>query len=192
VSNGAIYTLGSVPAAGCSTSDLLSGVKTNASVFVSGGTVNGVGSFTATCSGATDNADNSQATTVSASYSVIYDPAGISGILQPVNPDNTSLFSRGRAVPIKFRLAGDEPSGFDYSGWTLQRIKVACNNFDLEDAAIEAVADNPSNAFRYDAGDDQYINNASFKDQAAGTCWKVRVTLDSGQTMESAIFKLQK
>ena len=54
------------------------------------------------------------------------------------------------------------------------------------------MAENPSNAFRYDAGDDQYINNVSFKDQAAGTCWKVRVTLDSGQTMESAIFKLQK
>ena len=191
------YIRGSVPAAGCQTEDQvgLSGVQTPASLepLSGSGTTNpnGVGSFTATCSGGTDNADNPQAA-ASVTYSVIYDPAGISGILQPINPDGTSLFSRGKAVPVKFRLAGDEPNGFVYSGWTLQRIKVSCTDFDSEDAAIEAATENPSNAFRYDAGADQYIHNASFKDQAAGTCWKVRVTLDSNQTMESAVFKLQK
>jgi hypothetical protein len=197
VSNGATYIRGSVPTAGCTTQDNTngSGVQTNASLVMSGPGMtnpNGVGSFTATCSGGKDNANNSQAAPVSVTYSVIYSPAGISGILQPINPDNTSLFSRGKAVPVKFRLAGDEPNGFNYSGWTLQRIKVACANFDSEDAAIEAVAENPSNAFRYDASADQYINNASFKDQLAGTCWKVRVTLDSGQSLDSAVFSLQK
>jgi hypothetical protein len=195
VENGQTYIRGSVPPTGCDEEDNLSGVQTAASLTMSGpGTTNpnGVGSFTATCSGAKDNADNSQAAPVSASYSVIYDPAGISGILQPINPDGTSLFGRGKAVPVKFRLAGDEPNGFSYSGWTLQRIKISCTDFDSEDAAIEAATENPSNAFRYDGGADQYINNASFKDQAAGTCWKVRVTLDSNQTMESAVFKLQK
>jgi hypothetical protein len=194
VSNGATYIRGSVPTAGCDTQDSLSGVQTPASLTMSGpGTTNpnGVGSFTAACGGAKDNADNPQAA-ASVTYSVIYDPAGISGILQPINPDNTSVFSRGKAVPVKFRLAGDEPNGFAYSGWTIQRIKVSCTSFDTEDALPEAVPENPSNAFRYDAGADQYINNASFKDQAAGTCWKVRVTLDSLQTMDSAVFKLQK
>jgi hypothetical protein len=193
VSHGATYIRGSVPSAGCNTQDNLSGVQTTASLVMSGpgmANPNGVGSFTATCSGAKDNANNSGS--ASATYSVIYDPAGLSGILQPINPDNTSLFSRGKAVPVKFRLAGDEPNGFNYSGWTLQRIKVLCTNFDSADAAIEAVVENPSNAFRYDAGSDQYINNASFKDQPVGTCWKVRVTLDSNQTMESAVFSLQR
>jgi hypothetical protein len=192
VANGQAYTLGSVPAAGCNTTDQgidNSGVAETATPSVTGGTVNGVGTFQAKCTGGKDNAGN-LADDATVTYLVEY--GGVSGILQPINPDNTSLFSRGKAVPVKFRLAGDEPNGFNVSGWTLQRVKVNCTNFDSEDAAIEAVAENPSNAFRYDAGADQYINNASFKDQLAATCWKVKVTLDSGQTMESAIFRLQK
>jgi hypothetical protein len=189
VSNGATYTVGSVPAAGCQTTDNLSGVAESATPSVSGGTSNGVGSFTAACNGGKDNAGNS-ADSASVTYNVHY--AGLSGILQPINPDNSSLFSRGKAVPVKFKLAGDEPNGFDYSAWKLERIKVSCTNFDTEEATLESVVENPSNAFRYDSAADQYINNASFKDQAAGTCWKVRVSLDSGQTMDSAIFKLQK
>src|SRR6202040_2922909 len=58
VTNGAIYTFGSVlPTAGCNTTDALSGVATNATVSVTGGT-NGAGTFTATCAGATDIAGN--------------------------------------------------------------------------------------------------------------------------------------
>ena len=137
---------------------------------------NGVGSFTATCSGAKDNADNSQA----AGVSLLGDrrPGRTQRHPAADQPDGTSLFNRGKAVPVKFRLAGDEPTDSSTSGWTLQRIKVSCTDFDSEDAALEAAAEYPSNAFRYDAGADQYINNASFKDQLAGTCWKVRVTLD--------------
>lgn len=189
VSNGATYTLGSVPAAGCQTTDNLSGVAESATLSVGGGTSNGVGSFTAKCSGGKDNAGNT-ADNASATYNVHY--AGLSGILQPINLDNSSLFSRGKAVPVKFKLAGDEPNGFDYSAWRLERIKVSCTNFDSEEATLESVVENPSNAFRYDSAADQYVNNASFKDQAAGTCWKVRVTLDSGQAMDSATFKLQR
>lgn len=65
VSNGASYPVGSVPVAGCTTTDGLSGVATQATVSVTGGT----GSFTATCSGATDNAGNSAAP-VSVNYTV--------------------------------------------------------------------------------------------------------------------------
>jgi hypothetical protein len=58
VSNGASYTLGSVPTAACSTTDATSGVATAATVAVAGGNGDGKGSFTAACSGATDNAGN--------------------------------------------------------------------------------------------------------------------------------------
>ncbi len=67
VSNGATYLEGNVPTAGCSTADTLSGVATNASVQV---TNNGGGSYTATCSGATDRADNA-APPISVSYMVV-------------------------------------------------------------------------------------------------------------------------
>ncbi|MEZ4734646.1 MAG: hypothetical protein R3E79_46740 [Caldilineaceae bacterium] len=69
VSNGASYTVGSVPTAGCSSSDALAGIATQATVSVTGGNPDGTGSFTATCSGASDNAGNSAAP-VSVSYMV--------------------------------------------------------------------------------------------------------------------------
>jgi hypothetical protein len=69
VTNGATYAFGSVPTAACSTSDALAGVATQATLNVTGGNSDGTGSFTATCSGATDNAGNSAAP-VSVSYSV--------------------------------------------------------------------------------------------------------------------------
>ncbi len=60
---------GSVPTAGCATSDALSGVQTNATPGVTGGDANGLGTFTASCTGATDNAGNAGAT-VSVTYQV--------------------------------------------------------------------------------------------------------------------------
>ena len=69
VSNGAGYTLGSVPTAACSTTDATSGVATAATVAVAGGNGDGTGSFTAACSGATDNAGNNTPP-VSAAYTV--------------------------------------------------------------------------------------------------------------------------
>ena len=68
VTQGAVYRLGSVPAARCATSDALSGVATNATVKVTGGNRHGEGQFTATCSGATDNAGN-----VAPPVAVVYD-----------------------------------------------------------------------------------------------------------------------
>jgi hypothetical protein len=188
VEGGSTYTLGAVPTAGCSTSDATSGVQTNATVNVTGGTSNGVGEFTVACSGAKDNAGNSQ-DAVSLKYTVQF--GGLSGILQPINPDNTSLFNRGQAVPVKFKLDGDPSSGFNTSTWKLERVSASCSSFDTNDAVTEPVSSvNPSNVFRYDASADQYIFNADFRQQAVGSCWKVKVTLDSGQNFTSAIFKL--
>jgi beta-glucosidase len=68
LTGGASYPLGSLPAAGCSTSDALSGVATQASLSISGGNADGSGSFTATCSGATDLAGN--AASASVTYTV--------------------------------------------------------------------------------------------------------------------------
>jgi len=66
VREGATYA-GVAPAAGCSTTDALSGVATNASVSIARG---GRGQFTATCSGGKDNAGNF-AQPVSVNYTVL-------------------------------------------------------------------------------------------------------------------------
>jgi large repetitive protein len=192
-SDGAVfYTGGSLPTAGCSSpSDALSGVASSSgpTKIADSRNANGVGSVTYRCS-ATDNADNSATDTKT--FVVRY--GGNPVILQPISPDNTSLFSRGKAVPVKFRLAGDEPNGFSVSGWSLLQVSVSCTAFDSVDGELEPIVENPSNGFRYDATADQYVYNANFKDKAVGTCWKVKVTLnDSPATVfYSAVFKLQK
>ena len=68
VRQGATYA-GNAPAAGCVTTDSLSGVALNASVSVTGGNGHGAGQFTATCSGGKDNAGNI-ARPVSVTYTV--------------------------------------------------------------------------------------------------------------------------
>ena len=209
VSDGARYTLGGVPPAGCVTSDpgagdsppTGSGVATSATVAVGGGTSNGVGAFTATCSGGSDNAGNLADSAV-AVYYVGY--AGATGFLQPINPDGSSLFQRGKAVPGKFQLAGDELAPFDTSGWLIRRIGVQCGT--AVETTTEAVGSVSAwGVFRYDALADQYIYNADFRDKAQGTCWKLRAILDDGNQdvtnpsvpanakatyFDSAVFKL--
>ena len=65
VADGATYIFGSVPTAGCTTADVLSGVKTDSSLSVVGGDTSGLGAFSVRCTGAMDNAGNIGATSVS-------------------------------------------------------------------------------------------------------------------------------
>jgi alpha-tubulin suppressor-like RCC1 family protein len=83
VVDGETYVLGNVPIAGCETTDALSGVQTPASLTVTGGNGDGTGSFTATCSGATDYAGNDNA--VSIAYTVITPQAATASIIEEVD-----------------------------------------------------------------------------------------------------------
>jgi hypothetical protein len=58
VTENALYTRDAVPMAGCTTSDTLSGVGTDATLTVTGGDGDDTGTFIATCSGALDKAGN--------------------------------------------------------------------------------------------------------------------------------------
>jgi hypothetical protein len=186
VAAGATYLRGAVPAAGCSTYDSTSGVATPAALTLSGGSVNGVGTFTATCAGAQDNAGNSGSASVT--YTVAYD--GVSGILQPINPDGTSVFNRGQVVPVKLRLGGDEATaGYVTSAWRIARVATSCTDGSGIDENVGSST--PSTSFRYDSAADQYIYNADFRDVAANTCWRIWVTLDSGQVLTSALFRVK-
>lgn len=181
IADGAAYPLGSVPAAGCSTEDELggSGVATYATLSgPNGGTANGVGSYTVTCSGGEDAAGN-VAASVSATYSVVF--ADVSGVLQPINPDDTSIFSRGRVIPVKIQLGGDPVTGFATTGWRIDLLAVSCSNFDIADAIVENVPSNtPSTSFRYDSATDTYLFNADLKSKPVGSCFRFRIALDDG------------
>ena len=79
VSNGAVYYYEHAPAAGCNTTDALSGVAAPASLAVTGGNEFGFGNYTVTCSGAMDKAGNTAAP-ISVSYTV-NGPALLAGVV---------------------------------------------------------------------------------------------------------------
>lgn len=146
--SGGPFTLGAVPAAGCSTTDAISGVATQASLSTTGGPV---GSITATCSGATDNAGNAAAS-VSATYSVIYN---WSGFRQPV--DNMPVLNKakaGSAIPVKFSLSGNQGLNIFAAGFP----KSAVGSCDPHAVAepIEETVTAGSSSLTYDATADQY------------------------------------
>jgi uncharacterized protein len=118
VTNGATYTLGAVPAASCSATDSVTGVAVQPALSINGGTANGVGHFTATCSGATDGAGNI-AEPVSASYDVGY---LFNGFFSPVS--NNKTFKLGSTVPLKWTLQNAQ-QGFIGSFSSIAGVQIA-------------------------------------------------------------------
>jgi hypothetical protein len=183
VSNGATYTLGSVPAAGCSTSDALSGVDANATLQpLSGGPL---GSVTATCSGASDKAGNSGSASVT--YNVHYN---FSGFFRPVdNPEVLNSVKAGSAIPVKFSLAGNQGLNIFAAGSPTSQ-KITCDSSDPIDLIEETVTAGGS-SLSYDASSNQY-NYVWKSDKAwAGTCRQLSVKLIDG-TPHVANFKFIK
>jgi hypothetical protein len=174
VSIGATYTLGSVPAAGCTTGDSLSGVATYATLSTSGGPV---GSVTAICSGAADNAGNSNSASVT--YSVDYN---WSGFFQPVNnptdPAPCNTVKAGSAIPVKFTLHGYQGMNILATGsptWTIG----SCSGTDDAITSTETVTAGNS-SLSYDATSDQYVYVWKTDKTWAGKSMRLTVTLADG------------
>ncbi len=97
VAQDGLYELGSAPPAGCSTSDALSGVETPAVLSVTGGSSSGLGRFTATCSGAADQAGNN-AVTVGVEFMVSLRCAGRLATILGTDGNDTLVGSAGPDV----------------------------------------------------------------------------------------------
>ncbi len=180
---GGFYTLGAVPAATCTASDTVSGLAGSCTVTVTGGTPNGVGTFTYAAT-AVDNAGNR--TTLNGTYRVVY---RYDGILQPVNDTahqtgtTTSVFKAGSTVPVRFQLkradgtvvqAGAAPA------WPTP-VKGAAMSMPV-DESVYAVSGDSGSTYRYDATAQQYIYNWKTTSGSAGFYYRVGLTLDDGQS----------
>lgn len=182
ITNGATYTLGAVPAASCSTSDSVTGVAVQASLSITGGTANGVGHFTATCSGAQDGAGNIAAP-VSASYDVDY---VFNGFFSPVA--NGKTFKIGSTIPLMWQLQNAQ-QGFISSFSSIVAVQAApdptCqagaegDPLDIEAAGNSGLQFN-QNTFQF---------NWKTTGLAAG-CYAAIVTLDDG-TRKTAFVTLR-
>jgi hypothetical protein len=181
VANGATYTLGSVPAAACSTSDALSGVATAATLSLSG---SGAGSYTATCAGARDNAGNSGSASVS--YTVAYAWAGF---FQPVdNLPTVNTAKAGSAIPIKFSLGGNFGLSIIAAGYPKVQ-KVNCSTGGSADE-IEQTVTAGASSLSYDAATGQYSYTWKTEKSWAGSCRLFTLRLSDGSD-HSALFQFR-
>jgi hypothetical protein len=183
VADGATYTLGSVPAAGCATSDALSGVETDATLALSGGNDNGVGTFTASCTGATDKAGNSGAASVT--YQVTYPYSDFSPPLDL--PPTVNLLKAGAAVAVKFSLGGDRGLDILAAGSPTSQA-MACGGGTTNDIEQTTTAGNSS--LNYDPATDQYVYVWKSDKAWAGTCRQFTLTLNDG-TAHLAYFQFK-
>jgi hypothetical protein len=105
--------------------------------------------------------------------------------LQPVNPDGTSVFKAGRAVPVKFRvcdLAGNsvgQPPVVTTFGLTK---KVAGTVIEIVNEA--PTSNTPDTGFRWDADARQWVFNLSTDGLASQTTYTYAIGLDDGSTIE--------
>lgn len=178
VENGAGYPLGSVPVATCNSSDDGSGIATLATLSITGGNPDGTGSFTATCSGAVDNAGNTGS--ASASYFVAYN---WSGFFQPVdNLPISNTTTAGSAIPVKFSLGGDYGLNIFASGYPKVQT-IACATSSTGGSGrdeIEETVTAGSTALKYDATTQVYTYIWKTDKAWAGTCRQLIVKLIDG------------
>jgi hypothetical protein len=178
--SGGSYTLGAVPAATCQATDSFSGVQ-SCDVKVTGGTANGVGTFSYTAT-AVDKAGNTS--TATGTYTVKYK---FGGFLQPINDTahqtglSTSVFKAGSTVPVKFQLRNDAGQLVQAATAPLWLTPVKGSSMSAPvDESVYSVSPDSGSSYRYDATAGQYIYN--WKTGTGGNYWRIGVKLDDGQT----------
>ncbi len=179
----ASYTLGEAHGITCSATDATSGVDANGcKVTVTGGTANGVGTFTYTAT-AKDNAGHVQ--TTSNTYTVLYK---WEGFLQPINDTahqvgtSTSIFKAGSTVPAKFQLKkadGTVVQANTAPAW-LTPAKGSATSAAVDETAYSDPATSGS-TYSWSSTDSQYRYNYGTAKTQANYYWRIGTKLDDGQ-----------
>ena len=184
VTDGAVYILGAVPTASCSTTDSGSGVATLAHVTVTGGTVEHTGHFIATCSGAIDKAGNTAAP-VSAAFDVHY---VFSGFLEPLRSGNFGgRFEIGKNISLEWELQ-NASHGFITTRTAVTSLQVAPNESCTATGAGTPFRPASNNGLRIDG------HKYDFDWRTDGLhpgCYSILLTLDDG-TVQTSIVRLER
>lgn len=181
VTDGAVYTLGAVPARTCSASDALSGLVSPCAGVTTGGTSNGVGSFSYTAT-ATDRAGNSR--TVTASYQVTY---RWDGFLTPINDtahqtgSTTSSFNAGSTVPVRLDLVNASGASVTPS-YAPQWITPVRGSAVTSATGAISYPDPVTVGGSYSYQGNKWQYNWSSPKSGAGYYWRIGVKLDDGTT----------
>jgi hypothetical protein len=187
VTEGSTYILGAVPQAGCSTTDEGSGVAVEAGLSLSGGNALGVGSFTATCSGALDNAGNPGNTAV-VHYDVTY---LFTGFISPVNnPPEINIAKAGQTIPLKWRITDANGSPvMDLTDVTVAASGLSCDTGTTGDQ-IEEYATGSTGL--QNLGDGYYQWNWKTPKSFTNSCKTLRLDLgESAGSEHIALFRFK-
>src|SRR5437588_1544944 len=183
VSDGGTYLVGAAPAPGCSSGDSLSGSATSATLTVTGGNSYGVGTFIATCNGASDVAGNI-ARSLTATYIVTY---AFTGFLPPLNSGGE--YKLGSTIPVKWQLRDANGNNINRLN-AVQSLQLSYDGFcSAESGAAVDLGGSGNTGLRYDASGNQFIFNWQTKGLPAG-CYSVLLSLDDS-TVHSAMVSLK-
>jgi len=108
-----------------------------------------------------------------------------SGILQPIDPDGSSLFKLGSTVGVKFQLTGAS-AGITNAVATLTVTKMTSSVTGTDVEAVSTAAASTGNTFRYDPTSGQYVFNLDTKGLSRGT-WLLSIDLHDGVTRRITI-----
>lgn len=103
------------------------------------------------------------------------------GILQPINPDGTSIFKLGSTIPVKFQLKDTNGSYVSTAVATISYAKYASGIVGTDLEAVSTSAATAGNLFRYDTASNQYIFNMATKGLTTGS-YQLSIKLDDGST----------
>jgi len=193
VTEGATYPLGSVPQAGCSSTDNLSGMGAEATLTLTGGDAQGLGSITATCSGALDAAGNAaDLAVVHYTVNIPSNTYNFTGFASPV--DNNGILNTakaGQTIPLKWRItdANGNPV-INLTGVTVTAVSLSCPSVPTTDAIEEYAT---SNSGLQNLGDGYYQWNWKSPSTYANTCKTLKLDLGEGAGFEHlALFQFRK
>jgi lecithin:cholesterol acyltransferase len=120
-----------------------------------------------------------------------YQPAGTTclgapghSVLQPVNPDGSSVFQAGRTVPVKLRVcdaAGNVVSDTVVAGFSLVKAVAGTSVSFVNETPVSAT---PDTSFRWDPTGQQWIFNLSTKNLASGQTYTYSISLNDGSSIE--------
>lgn len=109
-----------------------------------------------------------------------------SGILQPINPNGTSIFKLGSTVPVKFQLKDAAGNSVSTAAATISTAKYSNGVLGTELEAVSTSAATTGSWFRYDSTSSQYIFNLATKGLTTGA-YQLTVKLDDGNAYKVVI-----
>lgn len=159
--------------AGATALDNYDGVITGSIVTVNPVNTAVVGIYTVTYD--VKDAAGNAAIQVTRTVDVVYK---FGGILQPINPDGSSIFKLGSTVPVKFQLRDANGNFVTNAVANISVVKMTGGSTSgAVNEAVSTSAATTGTLFRYDLASNQYIFNLNTKPLSTGT-WRITITVD--------------